>query len=88
MAKELGEKTGKDAGHLVLGHLMRGSSPATFDRLLSLRFGTTAIRMPAEGKFGHGVALVSPDIKAVSIDKDIRKPMNVCIALSFKRQGI
>jgi len=77
VAKELAKKTGKDARHLVLGHLQRGGSPTTFDRLLSLRFGAAAVRLAAEGKFGHMVALASPEIKAVPLDQVIGKSKNV-----------
>jgi 6-phosphofructokinase 1 len=46
----------------VLGHLQRGGSPTTFDRLLALRFGAAAARAIAEGAFGHCVVLNTPDV--------------------------
>ena len=82
VAGEITKRTGKDSRSLVLGHLQRGGSPTTFDRLLSLRFGAAAVRAIEEGKFDHMVALDSPDIifvplaealgitKRVSIDGD------------------
>ena len=52
---------------MVLGHLQRGGSPSTFDRLLSLRFGAAAVRAIEMGKFDHMVALSSPDIVTVPL---------------------
>jgi 6-phosphofructokinase 1 len=71
------EMTGKETRTMVLGHLQRGGSPTTFDRLLSLRFGAAAVRLIAEQKFGMMVALQPPDIVAVSIAEAIAKPRRV-----------
>ncbi|MCA1734058.1 MAG: ATP-dependent 6-phosphofructokinase, partial [Acidobacteria bacterium] len=46
---EIEELTGRETRSVVLGHLLRGGSPSTFDRLLSLRFGAAAVRALAEG---------------------------------------
>lgn len=52
---------------MVLGHLQRGGSPSTFDRLLSLRFGAAAVRAIEKGDFNQMVALRSPDIITVPL---------------------
>jgi len=70
-------KTGKETRTLVLGHLQRGGSPTTFDRLLGLRFGAAAVRLIAEGKFGHMVALDPPTIVAVPLDEALAAPKRV-----------
>ena len=67
VAKEITQRTGKDSRSMVLGHLQRGGSPSTFDRLLSLRFGAAAVRAIEMGKFNHMVALRSPDIALVPL---------------------
>ncbi len=67
VAKKIAERTGKDTRSLVLGHLQRGGSPTTFDRLLALRFGAAAVRAIEDGKFGHMVSLQSADIVTVPI---------------------
>lgn len=78
VAKEISLRTGKDSRSLVLGHLQRGGSPTTFDRLLSLRFGAAAVRAIEKGNFDQMVALQSPDIalvpleEALSIQKRVR----------------
>ena len=71
VSKEISEKTGKDSRSLVLGHLQRGGSPTTFDRLISLRFGAAAIRMVEEKQFGTMVALDPPEVKAVPLEQVI-----------------
>ena len=67
VAKEITRLTGKDSRSLVLGHLQRGGSPSTFDRLLSLRFGAAAVRAIEAGMFNHMVALKSPEIVMVPL---------------------
>lgn len=67
VAKEIAERTGKDTRSLVLGHLQRGGSPTTFDRLIGLRFGAAAVRMAEEKRFGTMVALNPPVVTAVPL---------------------
>ncbi|MFH1489032.1 MAG: ATP-dependent 6-phosphofructokinase [Pseudomonadota bacterium] len=71
VAKEISKNTGKDTRSLVLGHLQRGGSPTTFDRLISLRFGAAAVRMIEEKQFGNMVALDPPEVKAVPLEQVI-----------------
>ncbi|MFC1816456.1 6-phosphofructokinase [Thermodesulfobacteriota bacterium] len=71
VADEISKRTGKDARSLVLGHLQRGGSPTTFDRLISLRFGAAAVRLIENKKFGTMVALDPPEVKAVPLEQVI-----------------
>ncbi|MEW5734221.1 MAG: ATP-dependent 6-phosphofructokinase, partial [Thermodesulfobacteriota bacterium] len=68
VAKMIAQCTGKDTRSLTLGHLQRGGSPTTFDRLLSLRFGAAALRLIEEGKYGYMVGLMPPKIQAVPLE--------------------
>lgn len=68
VAAELQELTGKEARAVVLGHLLRGGTPTTFDRLLSLRFGAAAVRALAEGQSGVMVALDPPTVRYVPLE--------------------
>lgn len=77
VAKEIAKKTKKDTRSLVLGHLQRGGSPTTFDRLLGLRFGAAAVRLIEEGKFGEMVALKSPHVESVPLEQVIGCSKNV-----------
>jgi 6-phosphofructokinase 1 len=79
VAHSIQEMTGKETRSLVLGHLQRGGSPTTFDRLLGLRFGAAAVRLIAAGKFGHMVALLPPRIAAVPLEEALATPRRVSL---------
>lgn len=61
--------TGKEARTVVLGHLLRGGTPTSFDRLLGLRFGAAAVRALEEGENGIMVALDPPTVKYVPLSE-------------------
>jgi len=67
VAKGLKNLTGKDTRLVVLGHLLRGGSPTTFDRLAALRFGAAAVRALAEGQSGIMVALAMGGVNHVPL---------------------
>jgi 6-phosphofructokinase 1 len=67
VAKELSTRTGKESRSVVLGHLQRGGSPSTYDRLISLRFGAAAIRCVQEKDFNKLVVLKDNKLTSVPI---------------------
>jgi len=69
VAAEIAKATGRDTRHVVLGHLLRGGSPTSFDRLISLRFGAAAVRALAAGKTGVMVALDPPRVRYVPLEE-------------------
>jgi 6-phosphofructokinase 1 len=68
IAKVLQERTDKDTRVVVLGHLLRGGSPTSFDRVAAMRFGTAAVRGLAEGRSGVMVALAFPNVNYVALE--------------------
>ncbi len=68
VAKALQDRTGKDTRVVVLGHLLRGGSPTSFDRLAAMRFGSAAVRALAEGQSGVMVALAFPNVNYVALE--------------------
>lgn len=50
---ELSKRTDKESRSIVLGHLQRGGSPTTYDRLISLRLGAAAIRCVEQEDFNR-----------------------------------
>ena len=52
----------------TLGHIQRGGTPNSFDRVLATRLASYAVKAAAEGKFGHMVALKTPDITLVPLE--------------------
>jgi 6-phosphofructokinase 1 len=69
VATELAQRTGKDTRTVVLGHLLRGGSPTSFDRLAALRFGTAAVRALDAGLSGVMVALAFPNVNYVNLEE-------------------
>ena len=65
---QLQEITGKQTRVVRLGHLLRGGTPTSFDRLLSLRFGAAAVRALDEGHSGVMVALDPPTVRYVPLE--------------------
>lgn len=72
-ASEIQKRTGREARSLVLGHLQRGGSPTTFDRLLSTRFGVAAVHLIEQGRSGRMVALDPPKITDVPLSRVLGK---------------
>jgi 6-phosphofructokinase 1 len=77
VARAIHERTGKEVRTLVLGHLQRGGSPTTYDRLLALRFGAAAVRAIADGAFGVMVGLNGSTITRVALADVVGRPKNV-----------
>jgi 6-phosphofructokinase 1 len=69
VARDLAQRTGKEARTVVLGHLLRGGSPTSFDRLAALRFGSAAVRALDEGLSGVMVALGFPNVNYVPLEE-------------------
>jgi ATP-dependent phosphofructokinase / diphosphate-dependent phosphofructokinase len=67
IAREVEDRTGKEARAVVLGHVQRGGTPTAFDRWLATRFGLQAVTAVAEGDFGKMVALRGKDIVRVPL---------------------
>lgn len=71
LAAIISKEVGVETRCTVLGHLQRGGSPTALDRLLSLRFGSAAVRTLASGIYGVMVVLDPPDVKHVSLSEVI-----------------
>jgi phosphofructokinase-like protein len=63
IAHELEARTGRESRTVVLGHLLRGGSPTSFDRLVALRFGAAAVRALDEGMSSVMVSLNPPTVR-------------------------
>ena len=69
VAVDLQSLTGKETRVVVLGHLLRGGSPTSQDRLIALRFGAAAVRALEEGQSGIMVALDPPNVNYVPLEE-------------------
>jgi phosphofructokinase-like protein len=67
VARAIEQGTGHESRVTVLGHLQRGGSPTSFDRVLATRFGTAAARLACAGQAGVMVALRNGAIEPVPL---------------------
>jgi 6-phosphofructokinase 1 len=77
IAAQLETLTGKETRSVVLGHLQRGGTPTSFDRMLATRFGARAVELLLAGTFDHMVAFHPPDVVAVPLEKVVGRTRTV-----------
>ncbi len=77
VASELTERTGQESRSVVLGHLQRGGSPTTYDRLISLRFGAAAVRCVQDRDYNKLVALKDNQLTRVPLESIAGKMKSV-----------
>jgi phosphofructokinase-like protein len=73
VANQLGTLTGKETRYVVLGHLQRGGTPTSHDRVLATRFGGKAVECLQNREFGKMVAFHPPDIVIVPLEEVVGK---------------
>jgi len=81
LARQIEQRTGKEARTTVLGHVQRGGTPSARDRWLATRFGLHAIDAVAAGRWGCMVALRGTDIVVVPLAEATRELKTVDPAL-------
>jgi ATP-dependent phosphofructokinase / diphosphate-dependent phosphofructokinase len=73
LGAELERRTGKEVRTTVLGHVQRGGTPTSFDRVLATRFGLHATIAAHEGHHGQMVALRGTEIDLVPLEKAVSR---------------
>jgi len=73
LGAELEEITGIETRATVLGHLQRGGSPLANDRILSTRYGVSAVEAALSQKYGTMVALQGNHIVSVPLEEAINR---------------
>ena len=68
VATEIEARTGFETRVTVLGHVQRGGTPTSFDRVLSTWFGVAAMEAVHDGDFGTMVAFRSGEVVRVPLD--------------------
>ncbi len=68
LSNEIGDRTGLETRHVVLGHVQRGGCPSAFDRVLGTRLGVKAVELAEEGRSGMMTALRGNAVVAVPLD--------------------
>jgi len=67
LANYIEKTTGLEARAVIPGHIIRGSAPTAFDRILAVRFATEAYGAIEEGDYGKMVAYKGGDITRIPI---------------------
>ena len=73
LGEELERRTGKEVRTTVLGHVQRGGTPTSFDRVLATRFGVHATIAAHEGATGTMVALRGTEIELVPLARAVSR---------------
>ncbi len=68
VAKQLEELTGLEARNTTLGYMQRGGTPTAFDRVLSTKYGSKAMELALEGKFGVLTVIKNGKLDYVSLE--------------------
>lgn len=69
LATELESLTGYETRVTVLGHVQRGGTPTSTDRILATRFGAFAYELAKAGDFGKMAALHGTEMAAIPLDQ-------------------
>jgi phosphofructokinase-like protein len=85
LAVELERLTGKETRYVVLGHLQRGGTPTSYDRVLATRFGGKAVECVLAGEFDTMVAFQPPDIVIVPLEQVVGRRKRVPIDFDLIR---
>jgi 6-phosphofructokinase 1 len=78
LANELQGKTGLDCRPCVLGHVQRGGSPDTLDRLLATKLGAYAVEMVEQGANGVMVGEINQQLVTTPLEQtwSVKKPLD------------
>lgn len=71
VAAEIEARTGFETRVTVLGHVQRGGTPTSFDRVLSTWYGVAAMEAAHDGDFGTMVALHNGEVVRTSLAESI-----------------
>ena len=77
VAEVIEEKTGYETRSVNLGHTQRGGTPTAYDRMLATRYGSAAIDLVHEGKFGRLVVLRGTEITDIPLEDAIAKTRTI-----------
>ena len=68
VAKQLEGLTGLESRNTTLGYMQRGGTPTAYDRVLSTKYGSKAMELALEGKFGVLAVLKNGKLDSVSLE--------------------
>lgn len=71
VAEEIEEKTGNETRVTILGHIQRGGSPTSFDRIMASKMGHKAVELLLQGNCGKALGIKCNEI----IDMDLEEAL-------------
>lgn len=72
LATELETRTGYETRVTVLGHVQRGGTPTSTDRILATRFGAHAYELAKAGDFGKMAAIHGTEMVGIPLEEAIK----------------
>ena len=72
VAEEIGKKTGNETRVTILGHIQRGGSPTSFDRIMASKMGHRAVELLIQGKSGKALGIKCNEIIDMDLDKALK----------------
>ncbi len=72
ISREIEKLTEMESRATILGHLQRGGSPTSYDRVLATRFGVKAVELFKDGCFNEMVCLRGSRIKSVPLEEAVQ----------------
>jgi 6-phosphofructokinase 1 len=92
VAEEIEARTGIQARLTALGHIQRGGTPSSFDRILATNLGTRAAELAVSGAGGVMVAVRGPELVTVPLEEVAGKrktlPLDHRILQSLRAVGV
>jgi 6-phosphofructokinase 1 len=80
VGRALEAMVGRETRVVVLGHLLRGGTPTSFDRLVALRFGAAAVRALEAGHSSVMVSLEPPHVRYQPLEAAVGRMKVVSLA--------
>lgn len=69
IAKIISDRLDYETRVTVLGYLQRGGTPSPTDRILATRYGTHAVNLIAQNKFGQMVCIINNNITSIQLSE-------------------
>ncbi len=69
VAHEIEKLTGQTARSTTLGYIQRGGNTCAYDRILSTEYGSLAMELAIEGKFGRMVTMLNGKLQSISLNE-------------------
>jgi len=69
LRNQLEDRLDSEIRTTVLGHIQRGGTPTSYDRILASQYGAAAAKLVADGQFGRMVALDGGELTSVPLDE-------------------